>query len=271
MISRRTVAAVAALALTTLGTLSGAAAAPAVRSTSSGYPTGIRPIKGGSDAGALVDGTATVRKAETTVTLPRTVLRSYANETSRNVHNILYSQSPAWAVTRVGRHPRFGIFPVAHSTVLGFGAIPISADLHLTQIVRNHQIVPIVVISKSQTVFPFKAYPTHVRGTVDVRVSNVFVDQVPLHVGPNCHTTVPMHLDLVGRSPAYNLFQGGPLRGDVTIPPFTGCGTGGDDLDPLLDGTISGPGNKIVQHQGNLAPWNTSQPNDCGGCRPPKH
>lgn len=271
MISRRSVAAVAALALTTLGTLSGAAAEPASNNASAAGATGLRPIHGGSDAGALVDGTATVRKAKTTVTLPRTLLRSYANETSHITNKILYSQSPTWAVTHIGKHPRFGVFPVAHSTVLGFGAIPIIADLHLTQLVRHGQIVPIIVYSKNGTQFPFVKYPTHVRGAVNVRISNVMVDRVPLHVGPDCHSAVPMKLRLTGTDPSYNLFTGGLLHGTVTIPPFTGCGTGGDDLDPLLNGTIAGPGNKIVQHQGNLSIWTPNDPRDCAGCRPPRH
>lgn len=268
MISRRTVAAVAALALTTLGTLSGAAAAPAARTA--GYPTGIRPIHGGSNAAALVTGTTNVRKAKTVVTLPLTLLRTYANETSHITKKILYSKSPIWAVTHLGKHPRYGFFPVAHSAVLGFGAIPITADLHLRQIVRHGQIVPIVLYSRNGTQFPFATYPTHVRGAVNVRVSNVRVDQVPLHVGRNCHTVVPMKLRLTGTAPSYGLFTGGPLHGTVTIPPFTGCGTGGDNLDPLLTGTISGPGNKLVQHQGNLNVWTPNDPSDCAACRPPK-
>lgn len=271
MISRRTVAAVAVLTVTTLTTLGYAEAAPIHSAARPSYPTGIRPIHGGSDSAAFVDGTATVRKAKTVVTLPRLLLRNYANETSQTKNHILTSQSPAWAVTHIGRHPRFGVFPVAHSAVLGFGAIPITADLHLTQLVRNGQLVPIIVHSKTKIVPPFHAYPTHVKGDVNVRISNVLVDGVPLNVGPDCHTRVPMHLDLVGGTRDYTLFQGGPLRGTVTIPAFTDCGTGGDDLDPLLTGMISGPGNKVVQVQGNLGPWNTRQKNDCGICRPPRH
>lgn len=270
MIPRRSVVAAAALAVVALGTLTGASAQPAPHITQAPHP-GIRPIKGGSDAAALVDGTAAVRKAKTLVTLPRTVLRTYANEISHVTHKILFSQSPVWAVTHVGRHPRFGVFPVAHSAVLGFGAIPITADLHLTQLVRRGLIVPLVVDSKTGTDFPFREYPTHVRGEANVRISDVFVDQVPLHVGPNCHTVTPLKLDLVGRPKTYNLFTGGVLKGVVTIPDFTGCGTGGDDLDPLLDGTISGPGNQLVQYQGSLAPWDPTKPHDCNGCRPPKH
>jgi len=272
MVSRRSLVAAAAITIATLVTLGAADAAPAPHvAAATAYPTGIRPIHGGSDAAALVDGTATVRKAEVVVTLPRVLLRSYANETSTTKNQILTSESPAWAVTNIGRHPRFGIFPVAHSAVLAFGAIPITADLHLTQVVRHGQIMPIVVHSKLRISPPFHAYPAHVKGEVNVRIANVLVDQVPLNVGPDCHTAVPMKLDLVGPANKYTLFQGGPLRGTVTIPPFTGCGTGGDNLDPLLTGTISGSGNKLMQIQGNLGPWNTSQKNDCGICRPPNH
>lgn len=270
MIPRRSALAAVVLATVGLGTLTGASAQPAPHITQAPHP-GLPPITGGSDAAALVDGTATVRKAKTLVTLPRTVLRTYANETSRNKHNILYSQSPVWAVTHVGRHPQFGVFPVAHSAVLGFGAIPITADLHLTQLVRHGQIVPLEVVSKVGIAFPFREYPTHVTGQANVRIANVFVDQVPLHVGPNCHTVTPLRLDLVGNPKTYNLFSGGLLTGTVRIPNFTGCGTGGDDLDPLLNGTISGPGNQLVQHQGNLAPWDPTKPHDCNGCKPPRH
>jgi hypothetical protein len=272
MISRRSVAAVAVLALATLSTLTAAGAAPAPRSAAAdaGYPTTIRPPHGGSDDAALTNGSATVRKAKTVITVPVTLQRAYANETFHVAHNILYSTTPTWAVTRLGRHPRFGYFPVTHSAVLGFGAIPITADLHLRQVAEHGQIVPIVVTSKIQQAFPFKTYPTHVRGEVDVRLANVRVDRVALNVGANCHTAVPMKIDLVGFAPAYNLFTGGPLSGALTIPPFTGCGTNGDDLDPLLNGTISGAGNRLALHQGNLAPFDTSAPNDCGGCHPPK-
>ena len=272
MISRRSIAAVAVLAVATLSTLTAAGAAPAPRtSADAGYPTGIRPPHGGSDDAAFVAGSATVRKAKTVIAVPVTLQRVYANESFHVAHQYLLSSSATWAVTHLGHHPRFGYFPVTHSAVLGFGAIPITADLHLRQVVRNGRITPITVTSKIQQVFPFKTYPTHVRGEVDVRITNVRVDRVPLDVGPDCHTSAPMKLDLVGFAPAYSLFTGGPLSGPLTIPPFTGCGSNGDNLDPLLNGTIGGPGNRLALRQGNLAPWNTKQRNDCGGCHPPKH
>jgi hypothetical protein len=251
-----------------LGTLSGATAAPAARLAAAPSGGHIPKQKGGSNAATLVDGTTTVKKAKTTITLPRVLLHAYANNKFKIKHKILYTTSPSWAVTHRGRHPRFGTFPVAHSAVLGFGAIPITASLHLTQVVHHGLIVPIVVRTKGQTVAPFKRFPAHVTGLVDVRISRVMVDEVPLHVGPNCHSATPMRLRLTGGK-KYDLFQGGLLKGVVTIPPFVGCGTHGDNLDPLLNGTISGPGNRLRQIQGNLGGWDPSRPNDCKGCHPP--
>ena len=202
MLSRWSVAAVSALAVTTLLTFSGAEAQPAPHATMSQRGTGIPPISGGTDAGAFTIGTTTARKAKTKITLPLTLLRAYANEVSHITKGNLYSTTPSWAVTHAGRHPRFGIFPVVHSAVLGFGAIPITADLHLTQLVHAGKIVPITVYSKNQADFPFKKFPTHVRGQVHVRIANVFVDRVPLEVGPNCQTAVPMKLRLGVPTPA---------------------------------------------------------------------
>lgn len=40
------------------------------------------------------------------------------------------------------------------------------------------------------------------------------------------------------------------MSGVVTIPAFSGCGTGGEDLDSLFTASISGPGNAIIMNQG---------------------
>ncbi|HET6877655.1 MAG TPA: hypothetical protein VFH38_09015 [Jatrophihabitans sp.] len=276
VIRARRLPAAAAAVVATLAAfgLGGAQAAPPAATAavaSGGAAHGIRPPHGGTDAAVLVDGETTVRKARTTVRLPRVVLRTYANETSVIKNDILSSSSPAWVVTHPGRHPGFGVFPDTRTTVLGFGAIPIVATLHLRQLVRHGRITPLTIRTKTQTVAPFATQPTHVSGLVQVRISNVLVDQVPLRVGSHCRTATPMHLHLVGISPQYNLFTGGPLDGKVTIPPFTGCGIGRDDLDPLLTGTISGPDNPLHMIQGILGTWDPKRPHDCNGCKPPVH
>ncbi|CAM5523072.1 hypothetical protein SHIRM173S_11111 [Streptomyces hirsutus] len=48
----------------------------------------------------------------------------------------------------------------------------------------------------------------------------------------------------------YLLLSGGVLSGEATVPAFTGCGAGGENLDRLLTASVSGPGNQIKQVQG---------------------
>ena len=268
---RVTIAVTAAVAAVAVGSLSGAAAAPSSFTPAAASRAGIPPQKGGSNAATLVDGKATVRKLRTTVTLPRVLLHAYASEKSTVVGKVLKTITPSWAVTHKGRHPHYGVFPVAHTTILGFGSIPITASLHLNQIVHNGVIVPVTVTTSGLTVPPFTQKPAVVTGLLNIRVSNVKVDQVPAHVGPNCHSATPLKLRLIGNHPAYDLFTGGPLQGAQTIPPFIDCGTHGDNLDPLLNGMISGPGNMLRMQQGNLASWDQKKPSDCSGCKPPKH
>ena len=57
----------------------------------------------------------------------------------------------------------------------------------------------------------------------------------------------------------YSLSRGGPLDGEVTIPPFTGCGVG-EDLSPLFTASVSGPANTVKQNQG--APCASGIPDD---------
>jgi hypothetical protein len=48
----------------------------------------------------------------------------------------------------------------------------------------------------------------------------------------------------------------------ITVPPFTGCGVG-ENLDPIFNATISGPGNFVKLTQGTLC-----TPNSGSGCPP---
>jgi len=71
-----------------------------------------------------------------------------------------------------------------------------------------------------------------------------------LNVGTHCQTATPFDLELVGLPPAYNisLIQG-VLTGTVTVPSFKGCSDGSENLDPIFNASVSGPGNfvKITQ------------------------
>ena len=81
-------------------------------------------------------------------------------------------------------------------------------------------------------------------------MAGLAVNGTPLNVGRHCQT-VPATVTLTGRTPQYTLLDGGPLTGYVTIPRFTGCGVG-ENLDPLLTASVSGPRNFVILTQGPL-------------------
>jgi hypothetical protein len=58
-----------------------------------------------------------------------------------------------------------------------------------------------------------------------------------------------------------NIFLGGPLEGEVEIPPFSGCRTGGEDLAPLFTASLSGPGDAITINRD--IPCIPSEPSMC--------
>jgi hypothetical protein len=159
-------------------------------------------------------------------------------------------------------HPEL---PPVQGTFLAFGFVPVRATLHLTEL------SPIRIVSVSDITAP--PYPITVRATtkVSVRISGVSVNGVPLNVGPHCGTAKPVTLVLIGKGTnslppkGYTVETGGPLWGTPTIPPFTGCGVT-ENLDRLLTGTISGPGNHLEQTQGKLC--GPSQPSNWV-CPPP--
>lgn len=104
-----------------------------------------------------------------------------------------------------------------------------------------------------------------------MRLSNVIVDGAPLDVGDSCRTDgdltspgspiTPDQVALYGGNiataspgPVDNniLLTGGALTGMVTIPAFTGCGSGGEDLNPLVTAAVSGGGNQVHMFEGKL-------------------
>jgi hypothetical protein len=132
-----------------------------------------------------------------------------------------------------------------------------------------------VTDATGNTVNQCSDYVIDVTAAVTLRLSDVTVNGTPLDVGSHCQTTGPLYTPDNPADPANDrvvlqggsnpsepspqwpntdqpnsngagIFNGGPVAGYVTIPPFTGCVTaGGDNLDPLLDATVSGPGNYI--------------------------
>jgi len=140
-------------------------------------------------------------------------------------------------------------FPPARATFLAFGFTPASAVMHLTEIGT------INVVTVGAAAPPLCHHPcptiTTVSSRLQLRIDGVTVNGVPLSVGPHCETT-PFDVILKGSSastPPYSFITGGPVTGTVTIPQFTGCGVG-ENLDPLFNGSISGPGNFTLLTQG---------------------
>jgi hypothetical protein len=86
---------------------------------------------------------------------------------------------------------------------------------------------------------------------VQIRIYNLEVNGVPFNVGQHCQTSAPTTLVLRANSLTgqYSITNGGVLSGFVTLPTFTGCGVG-ENLDPLLNGSISGSGNFVKLTQG---------------------
>jgi hypothetical protein len=141
--------------------------------------------------------------------------------------------------------------PPVRATFLAFGFVPVTATLMVTEL------TPIQIRSVSGiTGFP---YPITVHATtrVKIRISDVDVNGVPLPIGPHCRPVRSPQLTLIGHGDntlpprGYTVPTGGPLSGRLTIPAFTDCGVT-QNLDPLLTGSISGPGNYQLMTQGKL-------------------
>ncbi|WP_327257068.1 DUF6801 domain-containing protein [Streptomyces sp. NBC_01244] len=170
--------------------------------------------------------------------------------------------------------------PPFKSTFLTFGFAPTTATMVL------EQAGPMTVASDVLLVFPDNIAETYVRAPLVLRVLDVEVNGTRLDVGPSCRTQTPLsspepdpatypgpHLVMLGKgqlingtdATGYVLTSGGPLTGEVTIPAFTGCGAGGEDLDRLLTASISGPGNYVKQIQGQTCAVGVEVPTE-GQC-----
>ncbi|MFE7132174.1 DUF6801 domain-containing protein [Streptomyces sp. NPDC057638] len=150
------------------------------------------------------------------------------------------------------------VMPPARATFLTYGFMPTTATMEI------RQTGPMTV--DSDILLAKYTGETLIRVPLTIRLYDVEVNGTPLEVGPNCRTSGPLYSAdpdpaqtrrhvvmkgvLKGPGDGYQLVTGGILTGAVTIPPFTGCGVGGEDLDPILSSAVSGPGNYIKQVQG---------------------
>jgi hypothetical protein len=144
--------------------------------------------------------------------------------------------------------------PPVRATLLGFGFVPTTATVHITQL-GNLDVSTVGVGSV--------VVEARVESVISMRISDVRVNGVPLNVGGGCHTP-PFRLTLNGMK-GYNITEGGGLAGTIDIPKFTGCG-GQENLDPIFNAAISGPGNYVQLTQGAVCgDW---PPGAATGCPP---
>jgi hypothetical protein len=168
--------------------------------------------------------------------------------------------------------------PPATETFLDYGFVPVTATITLAEAGTSNCAAP------GQPAFPAPmcVYTTVHEGTLSgqvsiitstmqVDVSDVRVNGVPLDVGPGCHSR-PFELTMTGSSvgnlptpPApppqgeFSIVNGGTVAGLAAIPPFTDCqAASGENLAPLLDATISGSGNYVQLTEGSLCTPATS-------------
>ncbi|MFF5155908.1 DUF6801 domain-containing protein [Streptomyces sp. NPDC000348] len=170
--------------------------------------------------------------------------------------------------------------PPFQADFLSFGFVPTRATMVL------EQTGPLTLDVAGETVFEtgYTTFETRARVPLVLRVTALEVNGTPLDVGAGCRTKSPLrspepdpsaypgdHMVLFGSSThqppempvGYLLSSGGPLTGEVTVPAFTGCGTGGENLDRLLTASVSGPGNYVKQIQGQTCAVQVFNPDEC--------
>lgn len=147
--------------------------------------------------------------------------------------------------------------PPSDTTFLTFGFMPVSARMELLP--KGLMTIVTVGTSNLGTITTSTAY-----GKQELRLSDVKVNGVPLDVGSDCRASAPLDIKLVGYDRSsltgrptgptdYGVQDGGPLaQDDLYIPPFTGCGSHGENLNSLFTSAISGHGNSLNLIQGPL-------------------
>ncbi|GGV24555.1 hypothetical protein GCM10010277_04920 [Streptomyces longisporoflavus] len=129
--------------------------------------------------------------------------------------------------------------PDTEGTFLTFGFQPTTAKVRFEP-------EPATIVN---IIRPGKPPVTKVGYRQHLRLYDVRVNGVPLDVGPRCRTVRPVETELTG---SYPVSEGGLLEGELDIPALGGCGTNGEDLDALLSGAVSGPGNALKIRQGRV-------------------
>lgn len=135
--------------------------------------------------------------------------------------------------------------PDAESTFMAFGFQPVSAKVSFE---NGPMTISVADVGRG----PSRVTVATAYFRQSLRLHDVKVNGTPLDVGSNCGTSKPFKVVLNGVGTYRNALVGGPLNGKVDIPAFSGCGTGGEDLNPLFTASLSGPGNRVFLNQGTV-------------------
>jgi hypothetical protein len=185
--------------------------------------------------------------------------------------------------------------------LVAFGSIPATATVTMRAPRVNGEVQPFKVhqwqstgTGRANSCDPSFHPPVSVlvEGQVEIFMSDLVIDGVPVDLGPGCRTERPSDLRLwgeVGSGPGggggYTPGSGGdlgaydglhpgsslpldhplylgafdgrdiPASTGVEVPPFTGCTAGDDDLSPLLTAMASGPNNPVRATQSPTVPF----------------
>ncbi len=159
-------------------------------------------------------------------------------------------------------------FPPMRATFLAFGFVPVTATIQISQV--GVGVIKVTLVTGVAAAAP---YVVRAQVRLNVRVLKVRVNGVALPPGAQCGTVSPGTAILTNVNPTgqpgpnfWDLPTGGPLSGDIALPHFSRCGVNGDNLDAILDASISGPGNfaKLIQGVPCLFP------NPLGSACPPQ-
>jgi hypothetical protein len=198
---------------------------------------------------AKVNGFANVAKLDAAIRQPTALVNITAtNFIIRCPEDVNVACQKALAAPELNGETKY---PPAKGSFYAFGFVPTTGTMQLEQLGA----ADIYLWSKRT---PIPGQPGEYEGLTTVKVKLVaqvtetFVNGVKLDVGPNCKSAVPIDAVFTASysgEDKYSITKGGPLMGTVTIPPFSGCGVS-EDLDPILSGLISGPGNYVRLYQG---------------------
>lgn len=123
--------------------------------------------------------------------------------------------------------------PDATGSFIELGVIPVTATAHF--------------INNGPTTGKINLSTGAVTSTshITMQLVSLSVAGIPIPLGPSCETSSPAVVKVTSQ-PGFNLLKGGNLTGTYTIPSFANCGL----ATPLINLTLTGPGNTITLHLG---------------------